>query len=138
MKKIIMVDGGPRRNMNTAMKKILFFITLLVFAFTAEAKRKAEKIILDSEFNPWFQYEGPLEKVSNLVDNSHSTAKLPSKMDKIEPNSNVYEPSKMVFRRIRPAHVHIPLKEFIEAYFVVPKKIEHMPTEVDLKRENNR
>ena len=59
-------------------------------------------------------------------------------MDKIEPNSTVYESSKMVFRRIRPAHIYIPLKEFVEANLVVPTKIEHMPTEVDLKRENNR
>lgn len=119
------------------MKKIPVFVTLFVLALTADAKRKAEKLLLDDEFNPRLQHEGPVEKVDTLFDNSPSTAKLPSKMDKIEPNSSEYEPSGMVFKRIRPNHIYIPRKEFIYYNFVVPKKIEHKPTEVDLKRANN-
>ena len=119
------------------MKKILVFVSLFVLAFTAEAKRKAERLLLDDEFNPWFRHEGPVEKVEMLFDNSPSTAKLPSKMDKIEPNSSEYEPSGMVFKRIRPNHIHIPRKEFIFFNFVVPEKIEHKPAEMDLKRANN-
>lgn len=119
------------------MKKILVFVTLFDFVFVAEAKRKAEKILLDNEFNLWFQYDGPVERVEILFDNSHSTAKLSSKIDKIEPNLSEYEPSDKVFRRIRPNNVYIPRKEFIEYNFTVPEKIEHKPTEVDLKRANN-
>ena len=94
------------------MKKILVFVSLFVLAFTAEAKRKAERLLLDDEFNPWFRHEGPVEKVEMLFDNSPSTAKLPSKMDKIEPNSSEYEPSGMVFKRIRP-----------QSYSYSPKRI---------------
>ena len=46
------------------MKKLLILIALFALALAVEAKRKAEPVLLDEEFNPWFQYEEPVQKIN--------------------------------------------------------------------------
>ena len=121
------------------MKKLLILIALFALALAVEAKRKAEPVLLDEEFNPWFQYEEPVQKINLFQYNlEHSAkAKLDSKMDVIDPNSTKYTPVWIIFSRVKPKTIPIPTKRVIKEQLVVPTKIEHLPTDVDLKRANN-
>lgn len=118
------------------MKKIFVFVTLFVLAFTVEAKRKADQVLLDDEFNPWFLYDEPVKKVG-LQDNSHKTTSIATKMDKIDPNSTKYTPSGERFLEVAPETIPIPTRKVIKRMFPIKRKIEHMSTGVDMKRANN-
>ena len=117
------------------MKKLFVLISFFTLALAVEAKRKADTVLLDEEFNPWFQYEEPLPKVSMY--RRHSTTPLASKMDIINPDSAEYTPTKKVFGTTRPNHIPIPTKRAIRQFLTINPKIEHMSTPVDLKRANN-
>ena len=117
------------------MKKSFVLISFFTLVLTVEAKRKADSVLLDEEFNPWFQYEETVPKVSMY--RRHSTTPLASKMDVIHPDSAKYTPSKEVFGTTRPNHIPIPTKGAIKRFLTIAPKIEHMSTPVDLKRVNN-
>ncbi len=115
------------------MKKLSILAVFLAVVFHAEAKRKPVEILLEDEFNPWFQYDEPVQKLGP-IDNSHSTTPLPSKMDKIDPNSTEYQPTELVFMHTRPNSIPIPTKKVIKKMLFVPRKLEKMSDEFDLKR----
>ena len=115
------------------MKKLLIPAVFFAVVFHADAKRKPVEILLEEEFNPWFQYEEPVQKLGP-IDNSHSTIPLPSKMDKIDPNSTEYKPTELVFMHTRPNSIPIPTKKVIKKMLFVPQKMEKMSDEFDLKR----
>ena len=117
------------------MKKLFVLISLFPLALAVEAKKKADPVLLDEEFNPWFQYEEPVPKVQMY--RTHSTTPLPSKMDVIKTDSSEYTPTEKVFGTTRPKHIPIPTKKVIKQLFTIDPKIEHMSTPVDLKRANN-
>ena len=117
------------------MKKLFVLISFFTLALTAEAKRKADPVLLDEEINPWFQYEEPVPKVSMY--RRHSTIPLASKMDVIHSDSAEYTPTKKVFGTTRPKHIPIPTKRAIKQFLTINPKIEHMSTPADLKRANN-
>ena len=116
------------------MKKLSILAVFFAVVFHADAKRKPVEILLEDEFNPWFQYDEPVQKLTGPVDNSHSTIPLPSKMDRIDPDSTVYKPTKLVFKHTRPKSIPIPTKKAIKDMLVVPQKLEKMSDEFDLKR----
>ena len=115
------------------MKKLFIPAVFFAVVFHADAKRKPVEILLEDEFNPWFQYEEPVQKLGP-IDNSRSTIPLPSKMDKIDPNSTEYKPTELVFMHTRPNSIPIPTKKVIKKMLVVPQKLEKMSDEFDLKR----
>ena len=115
------------------MKKLFIPAVFLAVVFHADAKRKPVEVLLEDEFNPWFQYDEPVRKLGP-VDNSRSTIPLPSKMDKIDPNSTEYKPTELVFMHTRPNSIPIPTKKVIKKMLVVPQKMEKMSDEFDLKR----
>ena len=117
------------------MKKLFVLISFFALALTVEAKKKADPVLLDEEFNPWFQYEEPVPKVQMY--RTHSTTPLPSKMDVIKSDSAEYTPTEKVFGTTRPKHIPIPTKKVIKRLFTIDQKIEHMSTPVDLKRANS-
>ena len=117
------------------IKKFFVLISFFSLALTVEAKRKADPVLLDEEFNPWFQYEEPLPKVQMY--RRHSTTPLASKMDVIQPDSAEYTPTRKVFGTTRPKHIPIPTKGAVKRLLTINPKIEHMPTPADLKRANN-
>ena len=117
------------------MKKLFVLISFFTLALAVEAKKKADPVLLDEEFNPWFQYEEPVPKVSMY--RTHSTTPLPSKMDVIKSDSAEYTPTEKVFMTTRPKHIPFPTKKVIKQMFTIDQKIEHMSTPVDLKRANN-
>ena len=119
------------------MKKLLILIALFALALAVEAKRKAEPVLLDEEFNPWFNE--PVQKLDLFQENlkNMEKKKLDSKMDVIDPNSTKYTPVWIIFSRVKPKTIPIPTKRVIKEQLVVPTKIEHLPTDVDLKRANN-
>ena len=119
----------------STMKKVFVLISFFTLALTVEAKRKADPVLLDEEFNPWFQYEEPVPKVQMY--RTHSTTPLPSKMDVIKSDSAEYTPTEKVFGTTRPKHIPIPTKKVIKQLFTIDQKIEHMSTPADLKRANN-
>ena len=121
------------------MKKLLILIALFALALAVEAKRKADPVLLDDDFNPWFQYEEPVQKLDLFQENlkNMEKKKLDSKMDVIDPNSTKYTPVWIIFSRVKPKTIPIPTKRVIKEQLVVPTKIEHLPTDVDLKRANN-
>jgi hypothetical protein len=115
------------------MKKLSILAVFFAVVFHADAKRKPVEVFLEDEFNPWFQYDEPVRKLGP-VDNSHSTIPLPSKMDRIDPDSTVYKPTKLVFKNTRPNSIPIPTKKVIKKMLFVPRKLEKMSDEFDLKR----
>lgn len=115
------------------MKKIIVLLMFFAVVFHADARRKPVAILLEDEFNPWFQYDEPVRKLGP-VDNSHSTIPLPSKMDRIDPNSTEYKPTKQIFYHTRPNSIPIPTKIAIKRMLVVPQKLEKISDEFDLKR----
>ena len=117
------------------MKKSFVLSPFFTLVLTVEAKRKADSVLLDEEFNPWFQYEEPVPKVSMY--RRHSTTPLASKMDVINPDSTEYTPTQKVFGTTRPNHIPIPTKGAIKRFLTITPKIEHMSTPADLKRANN-
>ena len=117
------------------MKKLFVLISFFTLALAVEAKRKADSVLLDEEFNPWFQYEEPVPKVSMY--RRHSTTPLASKMDVVNPDSAEYTPTKEVFGTTRPNHIPIPTKRAVKQFLTIDPKIEHMSTPADLKRANN-
>ena len=117
------------------MKKIFVLISFFTLVFTVEAKKKADPVLLDEDFNPWFQYEEPVPKVQMY--RTHSTTPLASKMDVIESDSAEYTPTEKVFGTTRPKHIPIPTRKAIKQLLTIDQKIEHMSTTADLKRANN-
>ncbi len=115
------------------MKKLLIPAVFFAVVFPADANRQPVEVLLEDEFNPWFQYEEPVRKLGP-VDNSRSTIPLPSKMDKIDPNSTEYQPTELVFMHTRPNSIPIPTKKVIKKMLFVPQKLEKMSDEFDLKR----
>lgn len=113
------------------MKKAIVSILLLVVAFAADARRKPVAILAEDEFNPWFGE--PVQKLGP-VDNSRSTVPLPSKMDKIEPDSTEYKETKQVFSQTRPEGHAYPTKKVIRKVLHIPEKMEKISNEFDLKR----
>ncbi len=113
------------------MKKAFVLVTLLMIAFIANARQKPVAVLVDDEFNPWF--DGAVQK-TGPVDNSRSTAPLPSKMDQIDPDSTVYKPTKLIFKYTRPEGHLYPTKRVIKRLFPIPRKMEKISDEFDLKR----
>ena len=113
------------------MKKAFIPIILLFAAFIAEARQKPVVILLEDEFNPWF--DEPVQK-TGPIDNSHSTVPLPSKMDLIDPNSTEYKPTKLIFKNTRPEGHAYPTKRIIKRLFNIPEKMEKISNDFDLKR----
>lgn len=113
------------------MKKALVFLTLFVIALIADARQKPVTVLVDEEWNPWF--DEPVRKLGP-VDNSRSTVPLASKMDKIEPNSTEYRPTNLIFNNTRPEGHAYPTKKIIKQVFHIPEKMEKISDEFDLKR----
>ena len=115
------------------MKRLVILTVFFAVVFNADARKKPDEVLLDVELNPWFLFDEPVQKLGP-VDNSHSTVPLQSKMDKIDPNSTEYKPTKLVFNQTAPDHIPIPTRKVAKKVLVVPKKIEKMSDDFDLKR----
>ena len=113
------------------MKKAIVSILLLVVAFAADARRKPVVILSEGDFNPWF--DEPVEKLGPS-DNSRSAVPLPSKMDKIEPDSTKYKQTEQVFMQTRPEGHAYPTKKVIRRVLHIPEKMDKISNDFDLKR----